>query len=100
MLSAAFRSFAAAGIALFAFDAHGFGKSRQAAPAPLYVQTIEHFIDDVYTFRQVSHNEALELSCAVPGLANHVDTVVQVERLCKDAFQLQTCLEKCAAICT
>lgn len=55
MHCAAFRSFAAAGIALFAFDAHGFGKSRQAAPAPLYVQTIEHFIDDVYTFRKVSH---------------------------------------------
>eukprot|EP00884_Botryococcus_braunii_P011343 jgi/Botrbrau1/20209/Bobra.31_1s0006.1 len=48
----AFRMFAEAGIALFAFDAHGFGKSRHAAAAPLYVETMDDFIDDVYTFRQ------------------------------------------------
>jgi Serine aminopeptidase, S33 len=51
---AAFRRFAEAGIAVFAFDAHGFGKSKRAAPAPLYVATMEDFIDDVYTFREVN----------------------------------------------
>ncbi len=69
-VGAAFRTFAKAGIAVFAFDAHGFGRSVFAAAAPLFVQSMEHFIDDVYSFREVisSNPSPLETPLEIQGI--------------------------------
>ena len=46
---------------MFAFDAHGFGRSEPlAASCRAYIGSVDHLVDDVYSFLQVpliAHSE-------------------------------------------
>lgn len=49
-----FKEMQKAGISVFAFDAHSFGRSEPLDPKlRAYVCSVDHLIDDVYSFLQV-----------------------------------------------
>lgn len=51
---AEFQDLQAAGINVFAFDAHSFGRSEpQEELLRSYVTSVDRYVDDVYTFLQV-----------------------------------------------
>lgn len=55
-LGAVFTDLQEKGIAVFAFDAHGFGRSEpEEASSRLFILTMQYMVDDVLTFREVLH---------------------------------------------
>lgn len=61
-----FKDMQKAGISVYAFDAHSFGRSEPLdAKLRAYVSSVDHLIDDVYSFLQVCTTFIAQYTCAL-----------------------------------
>lgn len=69
-----------AGISVYAFDAHSFGRSEPLdAQVRAYVSSVDHFVDDVYSFLQV---RAAHLAHTMTMHANHDPSLISTPLQC------------------